>query len=94
MLEIFDENGEMTLSVNDSTTRIIAIYQKSIHRGRLPPLPNNVGQMMENEPNIRPFMIVNTFFEINNELLSPVQLLAPAEHLVANDIAIFGVYYV
>lgn len=94
MLEIFDENGETTLSVNDSTTRIIAIYQKAIHKERLPPPPDNFRQMVENEKNLRPFMVVNTFFEITDDWLSPRLLLAPAEHLMANDVAILGVYYV
>lgn len=93
MLEIFDENGETSLSVNDSTTRILAIYHKQTHGGRLPSLPENL-QKIQAEPNARPFMVVNTFFEINKVWLPQEQLLAPAEHLVANDIAVLGVYYV
>lgn len=94
MLEIFDENGETTLSVNDGTTRIVAIYQRAVHGDKIPPPQSNLRQMFENEPNIRPFMVVNNFFEISNEWIPPERLLAPAEHLIANDIAILGVYYV
>lgn len=96
MLEIFDEHGESLLSINDNTTKIIAVYQKSIHHGRLPPPLMNGDELIRK--NYRPFMVSNMLYDFSETSVHDIHTLFQStwqntQDLLKKDVVVMGVYY-
>lgn len=95
MLEIFDKNGNPTLSINDNTTRVIAIYKKDIHKGQLPPpsLPTEQLQSL----NMKPFLVSNIFYDLTGDLSVSLYDFfeikwGDNQRIVGKDVCVLGVY--
>ncbi|STZ55609.1 Uncharacterised protein [Moraxella lacunata] len=95
MLEIFDENGELTLSVDDNTTKIIAVYRRKIHKGSMPtPLLSDDELKAMNH---RPFIVSNTLYDLSKGSVHDIHQLFKTgwndkQELVDRDVVVLGVY--
>lgn len=91
MLEIFNETGKATLSIDDNTTRILAVYKKSVNQGFLP--SEFTGPQIRSKRE-RVFMVANSLFDVSDNVVEASVLVDPSEHLTKNDLVILGVYNV
>lgn len=95
MLQIFDKEGNETLSLTDNVTRVVAIYRKSEHNGKLPP-PNSDVQKLLESGKLKPFIVGNMLLDLydDDRYATDVAYLKKwYETATMNDVLVMGVYH-